>query len=393
MPIVPSRAGRIRALVEQLASERPAERDSAVARLTLIGPRVLEPLRAALVDASPETRLAALEVLERLDEPRALPVLLPLTEDSNRAVAVRAIELTGRRPDSRSVAALTRALGPGPGPRRRAAVHALAELHAAGAVEALSPLVDTLVDEETERRLRIAILDTLLELEPPLPLSTLRPLVRRLASSTDSAVAARAAELAPAPGARESARRTRGDTVRRLRGGEPVEGASLEERHAALESAENPPAIERLARALGTAGGPASIPVLSRALGRLAEAPEPADDPGARVAARASIHTALAALDSRVALHDLRELVAARPRAVMPALLDAAARVGDASLVPALAQAATEDPALMPRCTAAYVSIARRERLRKTSPSLRKVRGEHRPALEAFLEAANRRRR
>jgi hypothetical protein len=111
------------------------------------------------------------------------------------------------------------------------------------------------------------------------------------------------------------------------------------------------------------------------------------------MAARAAIHTALAALDSRVALHDLRELVAVRPPAVMPALLDAVARVGDASVVPALARAATEDPELAPRCAAAFASVARREKLRRTSASLRKVRAEHRPALEAFFEATGRRRR
>jgi HEAT repeat protein len=393
MPIVPSRAGRVRALVEGLASERAAERDSAVAQLTLIGARVLEPLRASLADASREGRLAALEVLERLDDLRVLPLLLTLTEDASPAVAARAVELTARRPDPRSVPALAHALGPGPWSRRRAAVQALAGLHSAGVVEALAPLVDAAVDEEAEPRLRIAALDALLEMEPPLPPSTLRPLGRRLASSPDPKVAARATRLGPAPGAHTSGQRGRGDTVKRLRRGEAVEGASLEQRHEALENTEHPAAVEALARTLGTAGGPASIPVLSRALGRLAAPPRSTGDPEARLAARAAIHTALATLDSRVALHDLRELVAAHPPAVMPALLAAAARVGDASLVPALARAATEDPGLLSPCGAAYTAIARREKLRRTSPSVRKVRREHRPAIETFLEAARRRRR
>lgn len=397
MPIVPSRAGRVRDLVRKLASERAAERDSAVAQLTLLGPRVVEPLLASLpgasVSVSVESRLAALEVLERLDDHRVLPALLTLAEDPNRAVAVRAIEMAARRPDPRSVPALTRALAGGPRPRRRAAVRALVTLHAAGVVEALTPLVDTLVDEETETPLRILVLDGLLEMEPPLPPSTLRPLGRRLASSADPTVAARAADLAPARKKRGGTRRDPSNVVKRLREGEVLEEASVEQRHEALESTRQPAAIRALALAIGTVGGPASIPVLSRALARVTGSTGGGDEPVGRLAARAAIHSALAGLDSRVALHDLRDLVAAHPPTVMPALLEAAARVGDASLVPSLARAATEDPALLEACAAAYASIARREKLRRTSPPLRKVRSEHRPALEAFLEKARRRRR
>ena len=387
MPIVPSRAGRVRALVQKLASERPAERDSAVAQLTLLGPRAVEPLLAALSGASVETRLGVLEVLAHLDDHRVLPAVLTLADDPSRRVAVRAIELTARRPDPRSVPTLARSLATGPRPRRQAAAFALAALHAAGVVEALAPLVDTLVDEEAEPRLRISVLDGLLEMEPPLPRSTLRPIGRRLAASTAPTVAARAPDLDPVGKDRGSAPRSPGPVVERLRKGEAVEGASVEQRLDALERAQRPSAIQALARALGPDGGPASIPILSRALARLTESRD-AEDLELRLSARAAVHSALAALDSRVALHDLRELVATRPTAVMPALLDAAARVGDASLVPALARAATEDPGLLPACAAVYAAIARREKLRRTSPSLRKVRSEHRPALEAFLGAA-----
>ena len=75
---------------------------------------------------------------------------------------------------------------------------------------------------------------------------------------------------------------------------------------------------------------------------------------------------------------------------VLPALLDVVERVGDPSLVPALARAATEDPSLAEPCARAYAAIARRHRLRRTSAALRKVRPEHRPALEAFLAARRR---
>jgi len=407
MPIVPSRAGRVRALVEQLASERSAERDSAVAQLTLLGPRVVEPLRASLVGASAQTRLAALEVLERLEDRRALPTLLTLTGDPSRTVALRAIELVGHRPDSRSLSTLAGILGEGAPQRRRAAALALARQHEAGLVEALDPLIDTVVDEEAETKLRVAVFDALLRLEPPLPRSTMSPLGRRLASSRDPAVAARAAELEGGRDRRLSRRGEPTDLVERLASGAVSEdearelaaslsGAEkipLETLHEALEGAVAPHSVQVLAVVLGTVGGPPSIPVLARALTRIAESSGHGEDPTAELEARAAVHSALAALDSGIAIHDLRELIARHPPGVMPRLLDAARRVGNASLVPALARAASEDPALIGPCSATYAAIARRERLRRSSAALRRVRAEHRPALEAFLTATARGRR
>jgi hypothetical protein len=399
MPIVPSRAQRVQTLVGQLSSEGAAARDSAVAQLTLLGSRVVEPLLASLPEAPARARLAALEVLEGLDDRRVLPALLGLARDSSSRVAVRAIELVGRKSDPRSVTALAEILTGAAAPRRQAAAEALARLHGAGIVEALAPLVDTLVDDEAETGLRLTILDALLGVGPHLPRSTLRPLGRRLASSGNPAVAARAADL----DRREEGRSGSEDVVDRLREGVvgPAEARSiaasleasgdvpLERLDEALGNAREPRAVRALAAVLGTVGGPSSIPALSRTLARLAEAP--GDDDA--LEARAAIHTALAALESGIALHDLRELIARHPPGVMPQLLDAATRVGNASFVPALARAASEDPALLEPCGSTYAAIARRGRLRRSSAALRRVRAEHRPALEAFLAAPARRRR
>jgi hypothetical protein len=103
---------------------------------------------------------------------------------------------------------------------------------------------------------------------------------------------------------------------------------------------------------------------------------------------RAWIHEALAALDSRVALYDLRETLEARPRAVMPALLRAAARVGDASVVPALARAVAEETALLDSCADALAAIVAREKLRKASAARKAVRPEHRTAFDLLWERA-----
>ena len=170
MPIVPSRSRRIQELLERLASPGARDRDAAVAGLTLLGPRVIEPIRALLPGAGRETRRAALEVLERLTDRAALAPILDLVVDEDESVALRAVEAAASRPDPRAVPALGRLLaGPAPRPRRRAAAHALARLQAGGIVEALDPLAGRLLDEREDPALRVAILEALLALEPPPP--------------------------------------------------------------------------------------------------------------------------------------------------------------------------------------------------------------------------------
>jgi HEAT repeat protein len=398
MPIVPSRVGRVRALIEQLASERPADRESAVAQLTLVGGRAVEPLVASLEGAAPRTRLAAVDVLEGIEDPRTLSALIGLAADPSRAVALRALEVLGLKPDPAVVSPLASLLSRGTPSRQRAAARTLGRLHDAGIAEALDPLIATVVDEKASGGLRLAILDELGQMKPPLPRSVTRPLAQRLAASPDPAVAARAVELdrihrkPRSPRQHPVGRLLRGELrsdearalATSLKQGEEV---PLESLHEGLRQATTPRAVESLAVVLGIVGGPASVPVLSRALSRLSRATGPPHETADQLEARAALHMALAGLESAVALHDLRELIARHPPGVMPRLLEAAARVGNASLIPALARAATEAPALLEACSNTYAAIARRENLRRSSAALRRVAREHRPALETFLAA------
>jgi HEAT repeat protein len=407
MPIVPSRSGRIQDLLGRLASGSPAERDSAVAGLTLLGSRVIEPLRAILPTAKPAARLAALEVLDRIDDRAALAPLLDLVRDEDEAVALRAMEAVGGRPDPRASNVLARVLaGPSTRSRRRGAALALARLQAAGLVEALDPLVDRVVDEGEEEPLRLAVLEALATLDPPLAPSTLRPLLRRLAGSSAHALAARSAALSRriSAGARGPAvpllegllspHETAADTDRLARALSRPGAVPLESLHEAMEAAGGAPAISALASALATVGTPASIPSLHGALARLgpvrARTARPADASSLR--ARVAVHRALCALGSRVALYDLREAIEARPARAIADLLDVAARIGDATLVPSLARVASEDPALRALCGEAFAAIARREKLRRTSAALKAVRAGHRAALEGFFVSLGRRR-
>ncbi len=246
---------------------------------------------------------------------------------------------------------------------------ALARLQAAGLVEALDPLAARLLDEREEASLRLAILDALLSLDPPLAPTARRPLLERLASSSDPELAARARWAADGRGRRQAP----GDLDGRLVEDLVAPGLTRE-------------AAERTIAALARRGAPA-IPALQAALERLGPLRRGRTDV-ASLRARARIHEALASLDSRVALYDLRETLAARPRAVMPALLRAAARVGDASVVPALARAVAEEAALLDSCADALAAIAAREKLRRASAARKAVRPEHRTAFDLLWQTA-----
>jgi hypothetical protein len=363
VPIVPSRSARIQDLLGRLASGGPAERDSAVAGLTLLGARVVEPLRAMLPTASRAARLAALEVLDRIEDHAALGPLLDLVRDEDEPVARRAMEAVGGRPDPRAARALAAVLaGPAPASRRLEAARALARLQAAGLVEALDPLAARLLDEREEAGLRVAILDLLRAQEPKLAPATLRPLLKRLAASADPRLAARAH---PATDAHVPLERLVDELV--------LPGRSAE-------------AVARATAALTGRGAPA-IPALQQALERLGPLGRGGGD-ASSLRARAAIHEALAALDSRVALYDLRETIESGPGAVMPALLRAAGRVGDGSLVPALARAVAKERAWLEPCAKALSAIVGREKLRKTSAACKSVRPDDRSAFLLLWETA-----
>jgi hypothetical protein len=385
MPIVPSRARRIQELVRALGAESAAERESAVAQLTLLGPRVLEALLGALPTAGSAARLGALEVLERLREARTLPEIVALARSADARVARRAVEVLGAFPAAASAAALARVLETAPPAVRRAAVHSLVRLQAVGMVEATDPLLDVLVDEGEDDELRLFVLDSLAALDPPLDARTLTPLLDRLQGSADATVADRARSLlSRGTGAhRPTARHPAGRPSAVEEGPDGVDGLER-----ALERTSDPAAVGPLADALARVGGASSLPVLARALERLSR---PEDDErvlAARAVAKSRIHLALAALDSRLALFDLREMLQARPVRALPALLQAAAKVGDASVVPVLAGLAAEGPALLELCSGPFAAIVRRARLRPSSAALKVTRPEHREALAALFDRA-----
>jgi len=385
MPIVPSRARRIQELIRGLRSNQPARRESAVARLTLLGPRAVDALLRFLPTAGSTARLAALEVLERLRDPRALPEILALAQSADGMVAQRALEVLGSFSVSKATAQLANALASSSPGLRRAAAVGLVRHQAAGLVEATEPLLDVLMDEAEDDELRLFVLDSLAALDPPLDSRTLHPLLERLRASADATVADRAASLLSRQrGARPGV--TVPTLLERLQASGPDDVDELERE---LDRASDPARVGPLADALGRLGGPSSLPVLSRALERLSASDDDERVTAARATAKGRIHGALAALDSRLALFDLREMLRARPLRALPYLLEAAAKVGDASVALALAALAAEGASLLDLCAPPFAAIVRRHRLRPSQASFKSAPPEHRAALLQLFETAD----
>lgn len=319
MPIVPSRSREIEARLAELASTAPAARDSAIARLTLLGERAVGPLVETLRLGSPLARLGALKVLEQLRSPRALPALLEqlgVGEGDLAAAAAGAIAALG---GAKAIAPLSKALTHKDAEARAAAADALAKLFASGIEEALEPLVETLLDGKADERLRRTAERALSRL----PARELRAIRARLSEAGRSR---------PAPD------------------------------------------LEALVAALPKG---AAVTVLHRALAGLVDA-----------GAAARLHQALAERGSRIALYDLRERLDARPARLAETLLQVAARIGDASLLPSIVALAADRTALTGPCVEALAAIVRREKLRKTHRLVKAVRQEHRKLLDGMWARA-----
>jgi hypothetical protein len=425
MPIVPSRRAEIEALVAQLDSGASATRDAAVARLTLLGERALTALLRYLPGAAPHGAQAALAVLEHIKAPQALACLLDLCRSPDVSVARRAIEASAPRADPRVVKTFANVLVSGPRAVRSAAVSGLARQHRQGVVEALGPLIDVLLDEREDEGLRLSALDAVIDL----PFNDIRPIMERLSATRSVKLRARVNLLASGEvDPRTLARRLRGSStedgrrilkrlaglgvkgaaalVEELRiGGVPqrLSAAAVEALRSlpdqqvlphlneAIRRAESTQAVRLLCDLSTRFRSSTSITALHAALQGLSR-PRASSDAGERAEAKARVHLALAALDSRIALYDLREMLEARPVLAPSCLLLAASRIGDASLVPALAALAADRPDVFDACAETFAAVARRARLRRNSRVARNVRPAHRAVLEALFRAAQARR-
>jgi hypothetical protein len=342
-----SAAAEIEHLIRDLCGADAVARETAGARLAVIGVRGVPHLIAAFGHTrSAVARAAILKVLEASPDRRGADLAI---EQLHAAEA---------------------------DPKVRSAATALLGGHLDGeeSPRALDALSAVALDADRPDTLRLQAIDVL---ERALP-HVLKPLRKRLAKDGSAAVRSWASR------------------------GAAVAGAAIDPR-AALESvAAGEAADPSLLRDLVPAGSPdAPVPTLHRVIeiARAQEdgAPAAADRLEWR-AVRGSVHLALAQHGSRVAVYDLRETLAGAAEALPAGFVEAAALVGDRSCLEPMAEALARCPAALDRrdqqwrddLLRAGRAIVTRERLTRRHAVIRKIARVSPGVANALLAAAPR---
>jgi hypothetical protein len=325
MVIKASAAAEIRALVDALSGTDDVQREAAVARLAVIGPRAIERLTDAYrTSKSRDTHLAILRTLEAIADHRCGPVArAALAEGGDVAIAA---------------AAVLRPL--------------LSSTHGSTAAEALDSLMAVTLDKNANRRLRLAALDALQDMPED--------------------VRARVANaLRDDPIARQQGEAARADAV----WSDAIEGRL-------------PDDPRTLREALATRGAAAPLNTLRKMIDaiRAHEAALQQSDDGGKSdgwrAVRGALHQALALRGSRVALYDLREsLTESAGNATstpLPVTFLAALHVlGDeACLEPiaaAFVRANPDDERWRQQLAAAFRAIVKRQKLTRRHAALKRI--------------------
>jgi hypothetical protein len=318
-----SSASRIEALVADLSSNSSVIRESAIARLTLIGRRAVTRLITLIERGHPaSTRTAALRALEEIDDPRAFDAAVAALDDPDADVALAAIGL------------------------------ARASLHRPNGADALDRLTAISLDRTRPDAVRLAALHALRHLDR----KTLAPLLKSLAADPAAVVHA------------EAAAHRRGV---RPPGSEP--GRILES--AAEQGLPDEPGSLR--RAIIKAGDQVSLGILLRIVERVRDRERDASVAarGAWAAVRAAAHVALANRASRLALYDLRESLESASGRVPIEFLTALTLVGDASCLQAMAAAyaRSRDAWFRERLVDVFRAVVKRERLTRRNAVMKKI--------------------
>jgi HEAT repeat protein len=170
----------IQALISQLSSDSAVTRESAMARLTIVGARAVDRLvEFATSDAPAVARAAALTTLERIGDRRALKAALRLVADPDVDVALAAVAAAGsfvQKPEG--VAAIDRLTALAvdesrPASIRAAAVDALRVLGGA----TIKPLVERLSDDPALKFAEPAAMRTRIAAAAKAPLPTVLSLL------------------------------------------------------------------------------------------------------------------------------------------------------------------------------------------------------------------------
>lgn len=343
MVIKASVAHHINALLDELKSGDHTGREVATARLIVAGAPAVERLTVVASDAreSPAVRMAALEALEAIGDPRALGPATHLTADADDGVAAAAV-------------AIVRTFISGP--------------HGLGALDALTALV---LDAGRSDGPRMRALDAMAGLGP----DTLQPVLRALYDD-------------PSPRLRAAARAAAGEDLPATAPADwLVEGPR--------EAVPDDPGEVR--RQVLTRGRRASLAGLQQLVAwiREREATAPETERTAWMMARSAAHVVLARRGSRLALYDLRETLDTTRGPLPVELLSVLILIGDRSCLEPVVAAYARALAQGDRKQAeaewwarhladAFHAIVARERLTLRHALLRRARARWPDALQSL---------
>ena len=324
MAIRASSSKQIDALVAGLGGSAVA-RETAVARLTLLGERAVERLIvAAMSPGHADARAAAWRALEGIGDARAL-------EPALAALAARDLE---------------------PAVGVSAAGVARAHLRGPRGAAAVDRLAGVLLDRTRAETLRLAALRALRELDP----ATIAPILASLAGDPNQVVRTEAG--LSDRGAPRGA-------------GDPVEVIA---RAAAGSLGEEADVLRHAVNLAGSAAPLASLQTVVERV-REREGAEPAAVREQWRLTRAAAHVALAHRGSRLALYDLRESFESAKGPLPLEFLTAMSLVGDATCVEAMAAAhvRAKDAWWREQLARVFREVVSRERLTKRHAALRRI--------------------
>jgi len=333
MSIKPSASREINSLIAALSADDEVKRESAVARLAIIGERAMDHLVAAYPVTDRETQIGILRAAEAIADPRAIPI------------SVNALAAGG---DLAVAASWTlRALLDSP--------------VTTAAAQALDALIATALDRSAERHVRFAAYDALQEM----PATVRNPVAEVLRGDADPGVRARAAGG----------------------GAATIEAAWQDVIEGKLP--DDPSAVREAVKTRGATTPLSTLQGLIDAV-RAREAATPS---AARKDAwrnvRGAVHQALAIRGSRIAVYDLREAFADAAAPLPASFLAALHVVGDESCLEAIAAAWTaagdaEARGWRRQLEGAFQAISSREKISRRSATWKRVAKRFPDAGQAF---------
>jgi hypothetical protein len=319
MAIVPS-ADTAR-LIDDLSSSDALRRETATARLSVIGSRAVTRLLALAGDegAAVHARLAALGALEAIGDPRSFAIAKALTDGADVRLAVAAISVLG----------------------------VLAQADTPNADKAFDHLTGLALDAAVDSDRRVAACQAL----EGQPANVVSPILEALAAESAPTVQAHA--LRAKAGAHD-----------------PIE---------AFETQDLPADPSVMIAIVREDGADARVTLLRALIDRVRERERATKSSATRaawMAVRGLLHQQLAARASRLAVYDLRETLATSTSPLPVGFLAAAAAVGDIACLEPLAAAwvaGAGDAWWRDHLAEAFAAIVKREKVGRRHATLQKI--------------------